>query len=229
MRHTMKNKPRPRSQEREKAVVLLSGGLDSSTALYIAKKRYRRCSCLIFDYGQSHRCELESAKSIAGFAGCDYKIIKIIFPWKGSSLIDKNEKIQYNKKIGKKIPSTYVPGRNTVFLSYALSFAETIGAKKIFIGANAVDFSGYPDCRPQYYKNFNKLLAVGTKNGDIKIETPLLYKTKKEIVESAFRLKVPLELTWSCYSGGKKPCGKCDSCVLRAKGFAHAGRKDPII
>ncbi len=219
MQHTMKNN----------AVVLLSGGLDSSTVLYIAKKKSQRCSCLIFDYGQRHSRELKSAKKIASFTDCDYKVIKIIFPWKGSSLIDKNKKIPYNKKIIGEIPSTYVPGRNTIFLSYALSFAETIGAKKIFIGANAVDFSGYPDCRPQYYKNFNKLLAVGTKNGDIKIETPLLYKTKKEIVELAVRLGVPLELTWSCYSGGKKPCGKCDSCILRAKGFALAGRKDPII
>ena len=213
---------------KNKAVVLLSGGLDSSTVLFIAKNKHK-CSCLIFDYGQRHSRELKSAKKIAACAGCDYKTVKIFFPWKGSSLIDKNKKIPYNKKIGGEIPSTYVPGRNTIFLSYALSFAETIDAKKIFIGANAVDFSGYPDCRPQYYKNFNKLLAVGTKNGDIKIETPLLYKTKKEIVELAVKLGVPLELTWSCYSGGKKPCGKCDSCILRAKGFALVGRKDPII
>jgi len=228
LQHTMKNKPRPCSQERGKAVVLLSGGLDSSTVLYVAKKKYK-CSCLIFDYGQRHNRELKSAKKISDFTGCNYKVIKIIFPWKGSSLIDKNKKIPYNKKIGKEIPSTYVPGRNTIFLSYALSFAETIDAKKIFIGANAVDFSGYPDCRPQYYKNFNKLLAIGTKNGDMKIETPLLYKTKKEIVELAVKLGVPLELTWSCYSGGEKPCGKCDSCILRGRGFALAGRKDPII
>jgi len=219
VQHTMKSK----------AVVLLSGGLDSSTVLYIAKKKYRDCGCLIFDYKQRHNREQECAKKIARFVGCNYKIVKIIFPWKGSSLIDKTKKIPYNKKIGGEIPSTYVPGRNTIFLSYALSFAETIGAKKIFIGANAVDFSGYPDCRPQYYQNFNKLLAVGTKSGDIKIETPLLYKTKKEIVELAVKLKVPLKLTWSCYSGGKKPCGKCDACILRAKGFALAGRKDPII
>jgi len=228
LQHTMKNKPLPCSQERGKAVVLLSGGMDSSTVLYIAKKKYQRCICLIFDYGQRHNRELESAKKIARFAGCNYKIVKIIFPWKGSSLIDKTEKIPYNKKIGREIPSTYVPGRNTIFLSYALSFAETIGAKKIFIGANAVDFSGYPDCRPQYYKNFNKLLSVGTKNGDIKIETPLLYKTKKEIVKLAVKLGVPLDMTWSCYTGGKKPCGKCDACILRAKGFKEANKKDPL-
>ncbi|HAX61688.1 MAG TPA: 7-cyano-7-deazaguanine synthase QueC [Elusimicrobia bacterium] len=217
-----------RNTTKNEAVVLLSGGLDSSTVLFIARRKFR-CHCLIFDYGQRHSRELKSAKKIAACADVDYKTVKIFFPWKGSSLIDKNKKIPYNKKIGKEIPLTYVPGRNTIFLSYALSFAETIGAKKIFIGANAVDFSGYPDCRPQYYKNFNKLLSVGTKSGDIKIETPLLYKTKKEIVELAFRLKVPLELTWSCYSGGKKPCGKCDACVLRAKGFTSAGRKDPIV
>ncbi|MFH1540677.1 MAG: 7-cyano-7-deazaguanine synthase QueC [Elusimicrobiota bacterium] len=216
-------------------VVLLSGGLDSSTVLYIEKEKYK-CNCLIFDYGQRHSRELKSAQKIAISAGCNYKTIKIFLPWGGSSLIDKSKKIPHNKikniENPQQIPSTYVPARNTIFLSYALSFAETIGAKKIFIGANAVDFSGYPDCRPQYYKNFNKLISVAisaVKNGGIKIEVPLLYKTKKEIVKLAVKLKVPLGLTWSCYAGGKKPCGKCDSCILRAKGFAQADKKDPTI
>jgi len=215
-----------------KAVVLLSGGLDSSTVLYIAKRKYQTCSCLVFDYGQRHSRELESAKRIARTAGCDYKVIKITFPWNGSSLLEKNKKIPHNilRKIGKgKIPTTYVPGRNSIFLSYALSYAETIGAKKIFIGANALDFSGYPDCRPRYFNAFNKLILVGTKSGDIKVEAPLINKTKKDIVKLAFKYGVPLGLTWSCYEGGKKPCGKCDSCVLRAKGFKLAGRKDPIL
>ncbi|MEW6556454.1 MAG: 7-cyano-7-deazaguanine synthase QueC [Elusimicrobiota bacterium] len=218
-----------------KAVVLLSGGLDSATALFIAKKKYTTY-CLIFDYGQRHKKEIESAQKIASITGCKYQIVKIAFPWKGSSLIDKTKKIPYNKIIGDSIPSTYVPGRNTIFLSYALSYAETIGAIKIFIGANAVDFSGYPDCRPQYYKSFNRILYNGTKTkGEtkggtkIKIETPLLYKTKKEIVELGFKYKVPFELTWSCYSGKKYPCGKCDACILRANGFAKANRKDPIL
>jgi 7-cyano-7-deazaguanine synthase len=221
---------------KDKAVVLLSGGLDSSTVLFIAKKKYK-CHCLIFDYGQRHRREIESAKKVAKFTGCDYKIMRISFFWKGSSLLDKTKKIPYNivgtignvGNIGKDIPSTYVPARNTVFLSYAASFAEAIGAKKIFIGANAVDFSGYPDCRPQYYKIFNKLLEVGTKNRNIKIETPIIHKTKEEIVKLGIKFGVPFNLTWTCYSGGKKPCGKCDSCVLRAKGFSKAKVKDPLL
>ena len=220
MRHTTKNN----------AVVLLSGGLDSSTTLYIAKKKHQKCSCLIFDYGQRHSCEVKSAQKIAHLVGCDYKIMKVRLPWGGSVLIGKSGKVPYNnyEDIGSEIPSTYIPSRNTIFLGYAISFAEAIGAKKVFIGANAVDFSGYPDCRPEYYENFNKLIAVGTKSGDIKIEAPLLHKTKKEIVKLAVKLGVPLKLTWSCYSGGNKPCGKCDACVLRAKGFTLAGIKDPI-
>ncbi|MBN1383767.1 MAG: 7-cyano-7-deazaguanine synthase QueC [Elusimicrobia bacterium] len=216
---------------REKAVVLLSGGLDSSTVLFIAKKKYK-CHCLIFDYGQRHRREIASAKKIAAAAGCDYRIVKITFKWKGSSLIDKNKKIPFaamNTKIGGHIPSTYVPGRNTIFLSYAVSLAETIGAKKIFIGANAMDFSGYPDCRPQYYKVFNKLLSVATKNRNIRILTPIIYKTKKEIVGLGIKNGVPFELTWTCYRGGKIPCGKCDACILRAKGFKEAGMKDSLL
>ena len=216
---------------KNKAVVLLSGGLDSSTVLFVAKKKYK-CHCLIFNYGQKHRREITSARKIADVAGCDYRVVKIFFPWKGSSLIDKSKKIPSaaaDVKIGKNIPSTYVPGRNTIFLSYAVSLAETIGAKRIFIGANAVDFSGYPDCRPQDYKSLNKLLAVGTKNKNIKIETPIIDKTKKEIVRLGIKHKVPFELTWTCYRGGKIPCGKCDACILRAKGFEETELKDPLL
>lgn len=216
---------------KSKAVVLLSGGLDSSTVLFIAKKKYK-CHCLLFDYGQKHRRELASAGKIAKAAGCGYRVVKISLAWKGSSLLDENKKIPAvaaDAKIGKGIPSTYVPGRNTIFLSYAVSLAETIGAKKIFIGANAVDFSGYPDCRPQYFGIFNKLLSVGTKNKNIRIETPIINKTKKEIVELGIKHRVPFRLTWTCYRGGKIPCGKCDACILRAKGFKEAGLKDPLV
>lgn len=215
---------------KDKAIVLLSGGLDSSTVLFIAKKLHK-CHCLIFDYGQKHIRELNSAVKIAKLAGCDYKIIKMCFPWKGSSLTDDGLNIPYHprKKIGKSVPDTYVPGRNTIFISYAVSFAEAIGAKKIYIGANAVDFSGYPDCRPQYYAAFNNLLKFGTKRGDIKIEIPLIKKTKKEIVNLAFKYSVPLKYTWSCYRGGDVPCGHCDSCVLRQEGFSAAGKKDPLL
>ncbi|MDD5686687.1 MAG: 7-cyano-7-deazaguanine synthase QueC [Elusimicrobia bacterium] len=216
--------------KRDKAIVLLSGGLDSSVVLFTNKEKYE-CHCLGYDYGQRHNREIKSAEKIAAIAGCDYKIVRISFPWKGSPLIDKSKKIPYNDSsgIGKSIPSTYVPGRNTVFLSYALSFAETIGAKKILIGVNAVDYSGYPDCRPEYYKYFNKMLSVGTRDRNIKIETPIIYKTKKDIVKLGLKYAVPLELTWSCYSGEKKPCGKCDACVLRAKGFSEANMEDPLL
>jgi 7-cyano-7-deazaguanine synthase len=217
--------------KKEKAVVLLSGGLDSSTVLYMALPKYE-CTCLIFRYGQRHEREICSAKKIAKSAGCDYKVVNVSFPWKGSSLTDTSEKIPVHKpdEIGvNDIPSTYVPGRNTVFLSYALSLAEVIGAKKIFIGANAVDFSGYPDCRPEYYRSFNRLLRVGTKAGDIQIVTPLISMTKEDIVKTGIKYRVPFQFTWSCYTGGKSPCGKCDSCVLRARGFSNAGYIDPAL
>jgi len=217
--------------KKDKAVVLLSGGLDSSTVLFMAKQKYD-CTCLVFQYGQRHTREIESAKKIAKRAGCGYKLIKINLPWKGSSLTDTKSRIPSNRPcdIGKHgVPSTYVPGRNTIFLSYAVSFAEAEGAKKIFIGANAVDFSGYPDCRPEYYRNFNRLLKAGTRNKNIKIVTPLIFKTKSDIVNLGLKHNVPFNLTWSCYKGGKIPCGVCDSCILRAKGFEGAKRKDPLV
>lgn len=214
----------------KKAVVLLSGGLDSATTLFYVKKRGYRAYCLIFDYGQRHKKEIGSAKKIAKKAKCEYKVIKIKLPWKGSALLDKN--IFIPKLTKAKVPVTYVPARNTIFLSFALSFAEVIGSKDIFIGANAVDFSGYPDCRPNYYKVFNRLSRLATKAGTedktIKINTPLINKSKREIILLAKKLKVPLELTWSCYRGGKRPCGTCDSCRLRKKGFMQADSKDPI-
>jgi len=217
--------------KKDKAVVLLSGGLDSSTVLFMAKEKYD-CTCLIFLYGQKHTREIESAKQIARHAGCKYKLISINLPWKGSSLTDKKTKIPSNKpaEIGKHgVPSTYVPGRNTIFISYAVSLAEAEGAKKIFIGANAVDFSGYPDCRPEYYENFNRLLKAGTRNKNIKIVTPLISKTKSDIVKLGIKYAVPFGLTWSCYRGKNAPCGVCDSCVLRAKGFEEAKKNDPLI
>jgi len=218
---------------KEKAVVLLSGGLDSTTTLYLAKKKYQPY-CLIFDYDQRHRREISSAKTIAEKANCPYRVIKFNLPWSRSSLTDKFSSLPQRKirEIGKKnIPSTYVPARNTIFLSFALSYAESIGAGVVFIGANSLDFSGYPDCRPEYYTAFRKVGELGTKIGTegrrTKIFTPLIKKSKAEIIKLAVSLKVPLELTWSCYQGGKDPCGKCDSCLLRAKGFREAGLKDP--
>jgi len=218
---------------KNKCVVLLSGGLDSSTTLFYVKKKGFIPVCLIFDYGQRHKKEIKSAKKIAKYANVDYYIIKTSLPWKGSSLLDKNLSIPNNKKINSQvIPSTYVPARNLIFLSYAVSLAETINAEYIFYGANQIDFSGYPDCRKEFIKVLQKTVNVGTKAGvegkKIKISAPLLNFTKDKIVKLALKLKVPLELTWSCYKGGKKPCGVCDSCKLREMGFKKAGIVDPV-
>jgi 7-cyano-7-deazaguanine synthase len=221
----------------KKAVVLLSGGLDSTITLYLAKRNYD-CLCLIFEYGQRHKREVESAKRIARIANCPSQVIRIKLPWKGSSLLDKKFKIPQLKnsrtqELKNSIPSTYVPARNTIFLSFAVSFAEAIGAEVIFIGANSIDYSGYPDCRPEYYHAFKKVVRLGTKAGiegnGIKILTPMIKRTKAQIIKLGLRLGAPLELTWSCYRGGRKPCGMCDSCLLRAKGFKEARIKNPLL
>ena len=215
----------------KRAVILLSGGLDSATTLCVAKKRRLSCFCLIFDYGQRHKKEINCAKKIAKYAKVPFKVVKITLPWGGSVLLDKKIKVPTNRS--KNIPATYVPARNTIFLSFALSYAETIGADAIFIGANAVDFSGYPDCRPNYYKAFQKIAKLGTKKGAegklIKIFTPLINKTKAEIIKLGTKLGVPYKFSWSCYKGGKTLCGKCDSCIFRAKGFKEAKIKDPLL
>lgn len=221
---------------RNKAIVLLSGGLDSATTLYYAKNEGYDCRCLVFDYGQRHGREIESAKRLARSSGFDYRVIKFKLPWKGSALLDRKIPLPLKSALrrnGKKIPPTYVPARNTVFISFAVSYAEAIGAGAIFIGATAVDFSGYPDCRPGYYKIFNKLIARGTRSGaekkKIRIFAPLIDKTKAEIIKLGMRLGVPYEHTWSCYAGGRRPCLECDSCIFRAKGFKEAGIKDPLL
>lgn len=222
----------------KKAVVLLSGGLDSTTILYWAKKQGFRCYCLIFDYGQRHSREIESAKKIAQRTNCRWEIVKFNLPWKGSSLLDKRIALPKRTRTPvhqsiRAIPSTYVPARNTIFLSFAVSYAERIGAEAIFFGANQIDFSGYPDCRSEFISLFNKLVKSGTRSGvsgkRIKVFAPLINKTKGEIIRLGLRLNVPYELTWSCYWGGKKPCGKCDSCLFREKGFKEAGVKDPLL
>jgi 7-cyano-7-deazaguanine synthase len=224
------------------AVVLLSGGLDSATTLYFAKNEGFKCFCLIFDYGQRHKREIDSAKRIAKAAHCPYQIIKLNFPWKGSALLDKKINIvtglsldsardRQGHKATSKIPATYVPARNIIFLSFALSCAEAISAKAIFIGSHAQDYSGYPDCRPEFYRAFKKVISCGTKAGvekkRIKIHTPLIHKSKARIIKLGLKLGVPFALTWSCYQGGIRPCGECDSCYFRAKGFKEAGLNDP--
>ena len=209
---------------RKKAVILLSGGLDSTTTLYYAKAKGYDCFCLMFDYGQRHKKELRAAVKLAKLNKCSYTIVKIALPWSKSALTDLAVKIPKNTgKIGKNIPVTYVPARNTIFFSFAASYAESIGAKRIFIGANALDYSGYPDCRPKYIKAYEKAVNLGTKSGvtgkKIRIETPLIALTKAEIIKLGRKLGVPYQLTWSCYRGEKLPCGTCESCLLRNKGF----------
>jgi 7-cyano-7-deazaguanine synthase len=216
---------------RKKAIVLLSGGLDSATTLYIARARGFEVTCLVFDYGQRHSCEVVAAKRIARQAGCVCHVVRISLPWKGSALLDAKLKVPSVSQAA--IPSTYVPGRNIIFLSFALSCAEALRARHIFIGANAVDYSGYPDCRPDFYRAFRKAASRGTRCGvegqGVKIETPLIQLTKSQIIKKGHRLGVPYELTWSCYRGQDRPCGCCDSCRWRAKGFKEAGLKDPAL
>lgn len=210
-----------------KAIVLLSGGLDSSTTLYYAKDRGYDCRCLIFDYGQRHKKEIAYAKAIARLAKCPFEVVQIAMPWKGSALLDAKTKIPTRRNLNAEvIPSTYVPARNIIFLSFAASFAEAAGADRILIGANAVDYSGYPDCRPDFIRAYQAMLAKGLKTGaegkTITIETPLIRLSKAGIVRLAEKLNVPVDKTWSCYQGGAKPCGVCDSCRLRDKGIQEA-------
>jgi len=220
------------------AVVLLSGGLDSATTLAIARSRGYETYALSFDYGQRHRQELDAARNIANsVAAKEHRIIKIdnqIFA--GSALINDVDvpKSRSNEEIGRGIPPTYVPARNTIFLAHALAWAETIPAGHIFIGANAIDYSGYPDCRPEFIALFETLANVGTKAGAegarIQIHAPLIKLSKAEIIGKAVELNVDLSLTHSCYdpTPDGRACGECDSCQLRLKGFREAGVTDPI-
>ena len=217
------------------AVVLLSGGLDSTTALYWARNHGYSPIALSIRYGQRHVRELFAARAVARAAQVPINEVSLTLPWlKGSSLT--NSKLQLPnmplKKIGLGgIPSTYVPGRNTIFLSLAVSLADVVGASAIVIGANALDYSGYPDCRPPFINAFGRVAKEGTKRGSegkpLKILAPLLRLDKKGVVRLARRVGAPMQLTWSCYAGGAKQCGRCDSCKLRAKGFREAGLTDP--
>ena len=221
----------------KKAVVLLSGGLDSTTALYWAKGKGYAPVALAVRYGQRHVRELRAARAVAKMARTPLHEVSFALPWlEGSSLTNKKMKIPAIAlaKIGRGgVPSTYVPGRNTIFLALAASLADAIGAEAIVIGANALDYSGYPDCRPPFLNAFTRTAQLGTKRGaegkPLKVLAPLLHLDKKGIVRLARRVGAPLSLTWSCYAGGSRPCGTCDSCQLRAKGFREAGSEDPAL
>ena len=217
----------------KKAVVLLSGGLDSATSLAIAASQGYQCYVLSFDYGQRSLTELNAAKEIATkFAAKEHRVIRLhLEDFGGSALTDHS--IDVPETETDDIPVTYVPARNTVFLSLALGWAEVIEAEAIFIGVNAVDYSGYPDCRPEYISAFEKMANLATKCGvegdPIRIETPLIDLTKEQIIQKGTALNVDYSATVSCYQADEKgrACGACDSCRLRAQGFANAGVSDP--
>ncbi len=225
--------------QRAKAVCLLSGGLDSSTCLAFARKEGYECYAITFDYGQRHRVEIDAAKRVAenlGTAG--YLVVTIDLRAIGGSALTADTSVPKGRSVetmGQGIPVTYVPARNTIFLSFALAWAEVLGASDIFIGVNAIDYSGYPDCRPEYIEAYERMANLATKAGveghsKLRIHTPLLRLSKAEIVRLGVSLGVDFGLTHSCYDPDEKgrACGECDSCQLRRKGFQEAGIEDPL-
>ncbi len=225
--------------DRKKAIVLLSGGLDSSTVLAIARSEGYELYAMSFRYGQRHSLEIDSASRMARAIGVERHLI-VDFDLRaigGSALTDQVDvpKHRAAEEITSGIPVTYVPARNTIFLSFALAWAETLGGEDIFIGVNALDYSGYPDCRPEYVEAFERMAMLATKAGvegrmHLKIHAPLIAMTKAEIIKTGLKLGVDYSLTLSCYDPGAegRACGKCDSCLLRLKGFAEAGAHDPL-
>lgn len=223
-----------------RAVCLLSGGLDSSTCLAIARRDGYECYCLSFDYGQRHAIELQAAARVAKQLGAsEHRIAKLDLRVFGGSALTADIDVPKHRGLehmASGIPVTYVPARNTIFLSFALAYAEVIGAADIFIGVNAIDYSGYPDCRPEFILAFEGAANLATRAAvegrtRLAIHTPLISMTKADIVRAAVALGVDLSLTHSCYDPGPggTPCGSCDSCILRRKGFAEAGVNDPLM
>jgi 7-cyano-7-deazaguanine synthase len=227
---------------KKSAVVLLSGGLDSATALAIAQSQGFAAAALSFRYGQRHEHELTAARRIAERANVSRHVIVEIDlrPFGGSALTDPAIPVPKGRSAqemaGAQIPLTYVPARNTIFLAFALAFAETIGATDIFIGVNALDYSGYPDCRPEYIAAFERMANLATRAGvqgdqPLRIHAPLIHLTKAQIIAAGLKLGVDYRLTSTCYDpspGDGKACGQCDACILRKKGFAENGIADPI-
>lgn len=220
-----------------KAIVLLSGGLDSTTCAYLARQAGDEIYALSFDYGQRHTRELDAARAVAQAVGAKEHVVMTFNMrlWGGSALtadidvpLDRDE-----SAMGTDIPVTYVPGRNTIFLAFAASYAEAKGATKIHLGINALDYSGYPDCRPEFLAAFQEVVRQGTKVGveghPIELVAPLMHLDKAGIVRAGLAAGADYALSWSCYVGGDTPCGHCDSCLLRAKGFADAGLADPAL
>lgn len=222
-----------------KAIALVSGGLDSATAAGFAVSKFRRVYGLSFNYGQRHSIELEAAKKIAQTLAFEsHLIIDVDFRRIGGSALTSDIEVPKSRSLedmSADIPVTYVPGRNTIFLAFALAYAEVVGAQEIYIGANQLDYSGYPDCRGEFFEAFNHLAKFATKQGveghPVKVIAPLLNKTKADIIKNAVWLGVDLGLTHSCYDPlpDGTPCGHCDSCILRAKGFEEAGIPDPAL
>jgi 7-cyano-7-deazaguanine synthase len=219
-----------------KAVVLLSGGLDSSTCLLIAREEGLEVHALSFDYGQRHAVELDKARAVAlRYGVAEHRVTRIDFPAPGASaLTDPGLAVPRDSLGQASIPITYVPARNTLFLAHALAWAEALGAFDIFLGANALDYSGYPDCRPEFLEAFERMANLGTKAGvegaRFRIRAPLLALTKGQIVARGADLGLDFALTSSCYDPAPDgaPCGRCDSCLLRRKGFQEAGLRDPL-
>jgi 7-cyano-7-deazaguanine synthase len=217
----------------KRAVVLVSGGLDSATVLALAAASGACCHALTFDYGQRHRVELEAARRVARQLGAaDHRVVRLDIGWMGgSALTDTRIAVPQESTPG--IPVTYVPARNTIFLSIALGWAEVLDARDIYIGANAVDYSGYPDCRPEFIRAFENLANLATRAGvegqGFQVHAPLMRMHKQEIIREGSRLGVDYALTLSCYDpdAGGRACGRCDACRLRAQGFAEAGIADP--
>lgn len=220
-----------------KAVVLLSGGLDSTTVAALAKQAGHEVYALSFAYGQRHERELRCARAVADELGvARHEVLALPFgALGGSALTDASTEVPDAPgadAIGQEIPSTYVPARNTVFIAFALAYAEVVDADEIHLGVNALDYSGYPDCRPEYIEAYQRLADLATKQGiegrGPRLVTPLIDMTKADIVRAGAAADAPLHLTWSCYRGGDTACGTCESCALRLQGFAAAGIADPI-